>query len=222
MQDAIGATVADPRAGFLQVREPLPATSDHVTRRFEELKAAAAGPARVEFDYTPAKGARARRRVEPYHIVARSGRYYLVAYDLARRDWRLFAVDAIGDAIVREGTFTRRTVPERFLSERAVGWITGPRGGDVTVALSALIAVAVGARTWQQGQRFTFTPDGGAQITLRFEDLSEAVRWALQFGTEATVVGPPEAVLLALETAARIAQAYALAVGERAEGRKTA
>lgn len=222
MQDAIGEIAADPRAGFLQVREPLPAASDRVTRCFEELKAAAAGPARVEFIYTPAKGARARRRVEPYHIVARSGRYYLVAYDLARRDWRLFALDAIGDAIVREGTFTPRAVPERFLSERAVGWMTGSKGGDVTVRLSALIAAAVGARMWQRGQRFVCLPDGGAQITLAFEDLNEAVRWALQFGTEATIAAPSEAVLLARETAARIAQAYALAAHERAPGRKTA
>jgi predicted DNA-binding transcriptional regulator YafY len=222
LQDAIGETAADPRAGFLQVREPLPAASDRVTRRFEELKAAAAGPARVEFVYTPARGTRARRRVEPYHIVARSGRYYLVAYDLARRDWRLFALDAIGDAVVREGTFAPRAVPERFLSERAVGWIAGSRGGDVTVRLSALVAAAVGARTWQQGQRFTLLPDGGAKITLAFEDLSEAVRWALQFGTEATIVAPPEAVSLARETAAHIAQAYALAGREQVEGRRTA
>ena len=160
--------------------------------------------------YTPARGTRARRRVEPYHIVARSGRYYLVAYDLARRDWRLFAVDAIGDAIVREGTFTRARYRSDSYPSAPLGGL--PVRGAATLPVGSVrsIAAAVGARTWQQGQRFTFLPDGGAKITLAFEDLGEAVRWALQFGTEATIVGPPEAVSLALETAARIGQAYAL------------
>lgn len=213
MRGAMGDEVVDDSIGFLQVCEPQPSANQRVTLAFEDLKLAAASAARVEFVYSPARGARARRRVEPYRIVARSGRYYLVAYDLARRDWRYFALDAIEGAISRAGSFSPRSLPERFLSAPAVGWIRGARGGDVTICVSSLIAAAVGARTWQEGQRFSRDADGDGHLTLRFDDLAEAVRFSLSFGTEATIIAPPEAVELARETAGTIVASYRAGVG---------
>lgn len=207
MRAAIGDASAD-RRGFLQIREPLPSADERVTATFEKLKDAAVASARVEFHYTPARGVAGARRVEPYHIVERTGRYYLVAYDLARRDWRFFALDAIRGAIVRAGTFSARAVPERFLAERAVGWIGGSHGGEVTMRVNHSIAAAVGARTWQRGQRFEMLPDGGAELTMHFGDLNEAVRFALGFGTEAIITAPAEAVELARDAAERIARSY--------------
>src|SRR5690606_42096152 len=51
------------------------------------------------------------RRVEPYRLVTAVRRWYLVAFDLDRADWRLFRVDWMAP---RSGTgprFTRREVP---------------------------------------------------------------------------------------------------------------
>jgi predicted DNA-binding transcriptional regulator YafY len=208
MRAAVGDVSAD-RRGFLQVREPLPSADERITANFEKLKEAAAASARVEFHYTPARGAAGVRRVEPYHIVERAGRYYLVAYDLTRRDWRFFALDAIRGAIERSGSFSARPVPERFLAERAVGWMGGTHRGEVTIRVSPSIAAAVGARTWQRGQRFERLPDGCAELTMHFGDLNEAVRFALGFGAEAIITAPAEAVELARDTAERIARSYA-------------
>lgn len=208
MREAIGDANADMHSGFLHVREPLPSSSDRITGVFEFLKSAAAGPARVEFIYTSARGIRMTRRVEPYHIVERAGRYYLVAYDLTRRDWRYFALDAIKGPMRKEGTFTPRPVPERFLAERAVGWIRGPKSIDVTIRASPPVAAAIGSRIWQQGQRVTQVAGGETEITLAFDDLGEAVRWALSFGPDAIIVAPPEAVALARGTIERIGRAY--------------
>lgn len=210
MREAIGESQADMRGGFLHLREVAPSDRDRLARVFAFLKDAAAGPARVEFFYTPARGSRGVRRVEPYHVIARSGRYYLLAYDLERRDWRQFALDAIGGPWRKIGTFTRRAIPERMLAERAVGWIHGSRSTEVTIGLSAVVAAAVGSRAWQPEQRVNHLPDGSAEITLSFEDLNEAVRFALGFGAEAVVVSPPEAAALARETVARVARAYGL------------
>lgn len=209
MRKAIGERPADQRRGFLQVREVLPSDSDRVGGVFTFLKDAATTAARVEFSYTPARGARAGRRVEPYHVVARSGRYYLVAYDLARRDWRHFALDAITGPLRKDGTFSPRPVPERFLAERAVGWIGGAATLETTFRVSPVVVATIMARTWQPEQRIVPLADGGAEITLRFDDVGEAVRWALSFGPEATVIGPPEAVAFARQMVDRIASAYA-------------
>ncbi len=209
----IRSAVADAPAvarlpGFLHLREPLPQNGERVADVFSFLKEAAAGPARVEFFYKPARGVRALRLVEPYHVVARLGRCYLIGYDLARRDWRYFALDSIGGPLRKVGTFTERLVPERFLAERAVGWIDGSGIVEVTIRLSAVVAASVTSRLWQDGQRTVQRPNGSADISLTFSDLGEAVRWALSFGSEAVIVAPGQAVAFARETIDRLARLY--------------
>lgn len=221
VRSVIGDAEVSLQPGFLQVREPRP-ESERITAVFEDLKAAAAGPARVEFAYTSAQGKESSRRVEPYHIVARDGRYYLVAYDLDRRGWRHFALDAIDGRVRRSGTFSARSVPDRFLAERAVGWISGSHDTDVTIRISPPVAAAVCARVWQRGQEVRRLTGGTAEVTLAFEDLAEAVRWSLQFGAEAIILAPSEAVALARETTTRIAEAYAAESRELQSGRRGA
>ena len=50
---------------------------------------------RVRFGYTAASGERTRRHVEPHRLVTLDRRWYLVAYDLDRQDWRIFRLDRI-------------------------------------------------------------------------------------------------------------------------------
>jgi predicted DNA-binding transcriptional regulator YafY len=47
----------------------------------------------VSFDYRSREGKNTSRRAEPYRLVATDRLWYLVAYDLDRRDWRTFRVD---------------------------------------------------------------------------------------------------------------------------------
>ncbi|WP_242089552.1 WYL domain-containing protein [Curtobacterium sp. DN_7.5] len=51
------------------------------------------------------------RRVEPHAVVARSGRWYLLAWDLERTDWRTFRVDRITPRAPTRLRFTPRAVP---------------------------------------------------------------------------------------------------------------
>jgi predicted DNA-binding transcriptional regulator YafY len=50
---------------------------------------------RVEFGYAAASGERTDRHVEPLRLVSLGRRWYLVAYDLVRHDWRSFRLDRI-------------------------------------------------------------------------------------------------------------------------------
>ncbi|MGW0366943.1 helix-turn-helix transcriptional regulator [Streptomyces sp. NPDC002990] len=45
------------------------------------------------FDYTSQRGAVTGRRVEPCHLVASGGLWYLLAHDTDKDDWRLFRLD---------------------------------------------------------------------------------------------------------------------------------
>ncbi|UFU05425.1 helix-turn-helix transcriptional regulator [Ruania halotolerans] len=61
------------------------------------------------------------RKVEPHHLVASHGRWYLVAWELEQDDWRIFRADRIAPRTPRGPRFTPRETP----------------GGDVTAFVSA-------------------------------------------------------------------------------------
>jgi len=66
---------------------------------------------RVEFAYRDRAGAESVRRAEPYHLVATGRRWYLMAYDLDRDDWRTFRLDRLAAVRTTTFRFTRRDHP---------------------------------------------------------------------------------------------------------------
>lgn len=85
----------------------------------------------LRFDYTPrdadpdAAPTGPPRRAEPHRIVTSQGRWYLLAWDLDREDWRLFSVDRITPRTPTGPRFTPREVPggdvHEFVSARFKG-----------------------------------------------------------------------------------------------------
>jgi predicted DNA-binding transcriptional regulator YafY len=66
---------------------------------------------RVTFGYDGPRGA-GDRRVEPYRLVATGRRWYLMAFDLDRDDWRTFRLDRMTGAESRGWRFTPREAPD--------------------------------------------------------------------------------------------------------------
>ena len=70
----------------------------------------------LRFDYAPGSGLPDQeptppRRVEPHHVVTSRGRWYLLAWDMEREDWRLFDVAWIAPRVPTGPRFTPREVP---------------------------------------------------------------------------------------------------------------
>lgn len=83
------------------------------------------------------------RRGEPHHLINSQGRWYLLAFDLDREDWRLFSVDRVRPRIPSGPRFSPRPVPggdlREFVSARFKGsdvnaW---PCYGTVVLSLPA-------------------------------------------------------------------------------------
>lgn len=60
----------------------------------------------------PSGGEVGERRVEPYRLVASDRRWYLLAYDLDRADWRSFRVDRMTGVSARTWRFRPRPAPD--------------------------------------------------------------------------------------------------------------
>jgi predicted DNA-binding transcriptional regulator YafY len=67
---------------------------------------------RLRFDYRDRHGTCGQRTIEPHRLVHTGRRWYLVAYDLERGDWRTFRVDRIAPLLTTGPRFTPRDAPE--------------------------------------------------------------------------------------------------------------
>jgi predicted DNA-binding transcriptional regulator YafY len=85
----------------------------------------------LRFDYATrgvapdAQSPRPARRVELHHLVTAQGRWYLVAWDLDREDWRLLRIDRVTPRTPNGPRFAPREVPggdvNEFVSARFKG-----------------------------------------------------------------------------------------------------
>jgi predicted DNA-binding transcriptional regulator YafY len=69
------------------------------------------GEERLRFGYTTREGDAAVRHVEPHRLVSYGRRWYLLAWDLGRGDWRSFRVDRLTAPELTAARFRPREIP---------------------------------------------------------------------------------------------------------------
>lgn len=67
---------------------------------------------RVRFGYVAHDGSSTTRTVEPYRLVATGRRWYLLAHDVDRDDWRTFRLDRMSDVAATTWRFAAREGPD--------------------------------------------------------------------------------------------------------------
>lgn len=83
----------------------------------DTVAAACRDQVRLGFDYRSADGTATSRYVEPCQVVALDTRWYLVAYDCDRADWRTFRLDRMDRPVPARNTFPPRRPPAGDLYE---------------------------------------------------------------------------------------------------------
>ncbi|NEW27415.1 helix-turn-helix transcriptional regulator [Nocardia cyriacigeorgica] len=168
----------------------------------------------LRFDYasvtaTEAGDAAPPRKVEPHHLVTRAGRWYLIAWDLDRADWRTFRVDRITPRTPTGPRFAPRELPEgsvsAFVAHRFRGSASGawPCRGEVILDLPA---ARVSRHNYQDWIVEELGPDR-CKVTLGSWSWTGIAAVLGNFDADIEVVGPPELA----EACARLARRYAAA-----------
>ncbi|GFG52212.1 DeoR family transcriptional regulator [Mycolicibacterium agri] len=67
---------------------------------------------RVSASYVDRAGTASQRRLEPYQLVTTGRRWYLLAYDRDRGDWRSLRLDRMRDVAAQGSTFASRDAPD--------------------------------------------------------------------------------------------------------------
>ncbi|WP_430478718.1 helix-turn-helix transcriptional regulator [Streptomyces sp. P11-1] len=156
------------------------------------------------------------RRVEPHHLVTWGRRWYLVAWDLDRADWRTFRADRITPRTPTGPRFTPREVPggsvaafitARFRGIDATGAAGGAPGGwpcrgEVILGLPAAEVL----RHTREGVVEELGPDRCRLVLGSWSWLGLAAAIG-RFDTDIELVGPPELATAFRQLATRYAAA---------------
>ncbi len=145
----------------------------------------------LEFDYA-ARGAEVtHRRVEPHRLVSLGRRWYLVAHDRDRHDWRSFRVDRLSSPVAGGQRFRPRDLP----GGDAVAFVESgfrriPQAHDVRVRVAApaeQVRFAVGR--WGE---VTPTGDGTCLLDMSVDSLRWPVMVLAQVGAPFEVESPDD------------------------------
>jgi len=149
----------------------------------------------LRFGYRARDGTDSRREVEPHSLVNRGRRWYLVAWDRRREDWRTFRLDRLGIPASTGVRFAARTPPARDAAAYVEQSIAGARNNRFEARVTLHAAAAdIAAR---------IPPYAGAiepidAATCEFRAGDDDLRWLAMriamLGVDFEVHEPPELV----------------------------
>jgi predicted DNA-binding transcriptional regulator YafY len=128
----------------------------------------------VRFDYERADGELGARLVEPHQLVSGGRRWYLVAFDVRRDDWRTFRVDRMTNPSLAGVRFRERELPAEDAAafiEQSFGAWRAERSVFVDVVVAAPAGPVTGNISWLGGE-VTPIDDSTCRVTLVGEDPS--------------------------------------------------
>ncbi|MFD5366588.1 helix-turn-helix transcriptional regulator [Streptomyces sp. NPDC127103] len=160
---------------------------------------------RLRFDYTARGSAASGREVEPHRVVALGGRWYLVAYDLDRQDWRSFRLDRLTGPEATGARFRPRPLP----AEDAVAFVRAASGAQVPHTVEVLVHAPAARVRRTVGRWGTVEPAGpdSCRLTMTSTSLDWPTQALGNVGAEFEVLGPPEFAAHVREWGARFLRA---------------
>ena len=161
----------------------------------------------LRFDYSDRRQEASARRVEPYRIVNAGARWYLVAWDLDRADWRTFRVDRIQPGMSAAARFTPRPLTDAEVEALVAGGIPPEARRHQARVVVRAPADQLSERVGPWIGRLEALDDGSCVLTTGAERLDELAVYLGMLGADFSVTEPPELVAQLRVLAARYAAA---------------
>ncbi|GLZ33560.1 DNA-binding transcriptional regulator [Lentzea sp. NBRC 105346] len=158
----------------------------------------------LRFGYTG--GTEPRRLVEPHGLVHTGRRWYLVAWDVIRKDWRTFRVDRIEGVPTLAGRFTPRTPPFDDLASYVSRQVaSSPYTYQAVLVVHAPLAV-VAQRTTPTSVQLEEIDADTCLLRSGAESLTTIAFHLMHLDLEFDVLEPPELIDHMRELSQRLAR----------------
>jgi predicted DNA-binding transcriptional regulator YafY len=148
----------------------------------------------MQISYRKHDGERTRRMVEPHRLVACGDRWYLIAWDLERADWRTWRADRI-----ERFDPTGRRFPERQLPDSDISAYVSRNVARAAWRYSAHIEIDAPADDVRrdidsQVGSITPLPNGRCVLEAGADSLWTIAVWCAAFDRDFRVLDPPELI----------------------------
>jgi predicted DNA-binding transcriptional regulator YafY len=146
----------------------------------------------LRFSYRSHDGTASSRIVEPHRLVHTGRRWYLVAFDTNRENWRTFRLDRIAPKIFAGARFTPRQPPDRDLAayvSKSVAWAPYKYRASVKLHASAETVAEVIPQTVGLLEAID---QKACILHTGAESLDRLCVWLALIGFEFEVRDPPE------------------------------
>jgi predicted DNA-binding transcriptional regulator YafY len=172
----------------------------------DTLAKAAAGNRQLRFNYRKPGARRAESRVvDPYNLANVNGEWFLFAHCHLRNDIRTFTPARISNMQPTGKTFKP---PKKFSLEKRLrgsfGIVTGEKKQEIVIRFNELVADYIREKRWHPTQKQRNLRDGGVELTMCLDSLSEVQRWVMTWCGNAQVIKPRELARSVREAAQRI------------------
>jgi predicted DNA-binding transcriptional regulator YafY len=175
-----------------------------------EIAVACRDHLRLRFLYRRRDGEESRREVEPHALVNHGRRWYLLAWDPARRDWRTFRVDRADDLQIVPARFARRALPAKDAAEYVARSIAGTAKRFEAVVTVYRPAKEVEGRMWALPvSALEPIDDHRCRLRTAEEDLRWLALRLVMLDVELKVEEPPELIEHLRALAGRLQRAAA-------------
>jgi proteasome accessory factor B len=133
------------------------------------------------------------RIIDPYHIVAYRGEWYVIGYSHHDEEVRIYALSRIVSCKRHSSSFRR---PEDFdpaaYIDPAFGVFLGGPEHEIAVRFDAPVASKIAERQWHPNQTVEWLDDGGIVLRFRSNQLNQTLYWVSQWGPNAEILEPAE------------------------------
>ena len=206
LEQVLPPRLRDAAAALRQATVALPRTVPTVDPDLlTTLARACRGREVLAFGYVSRDGTPTQRRAEPYRLVQAGYRWYLLARDTGRDDWRTFRVDRIDGPAPTGSRFTRVDPPDAA-SFVANSVTTAPYRFRAQVLVHAPIQAVAQQVPPTTGVLTADGPDRCVLVTG--SDSLDAMAFHLaRLDAEVTILEPPELIARTRELAARLTRA---------------
>jgi predicted DNA-binding transcriptional regulator YafY len=212
LEQVLPARLRERTAALQLATVPLPSLAPTIdAERLTVIARACRSHLRLTFSYTDHGGAVTARSVEPHRIVHTGHRWYLVARDVDRDDWRNFRVDRIGAPEPTGIRFVPRDPPDAasFVARSVTAAPYRFRASVIVHAPAPDIAERVPPTVG------VLEPSGedSCLLTTGSDSLDALAFHLAELGADFTVIEPPELIRHVRALAGRLGRAARLSAG---------
>lgn len=146
---------------------------------------------RMKIEYQRFDGRLKNYEVDPLHLYAYHGNWYVLARKTADGAIATFAVSRVRKVA---GCGTKVVMPNGFDPDahmmESFGIVRGETAFGVRLLFSSAVAPYIRERVWHKGQRIKDRPDGSVELAFRTAGWKELVRWVLSWQPDCRVLEP--------------------------------